>query len=256
VARASVQASASLLERNLWIGSYLSDGDAKLAGILVRDTKAAADGHLGVGVGVDVAEGGGRGALELTGSLVEHNENGGLYILGADATIEGTLVRDSLPEPISQQFGRGIQIQNTSMGDRANVVVRDSLVERSMDVGVFAAGADLILERTVIRDTAPRAVDGKIGDGLALFGGFSPTQATVQEVTVANSARAGILNYSGVVTIGASVLECNVIHLNGETASTPYEFIVTSPSVCGCQGATEDCKVLSSMLEPPTAPSE
>jgi hypothetical protein len=250
-ARASVKVRASLFERNKGIGAYVGGADVTLEGVIVRDTRARGDGYLGVGVGVDTIDTG-RGALIMKGSLVARNEAGGIYVSGGDALVEGTLVRDSLAEPASLKFGRGIQIQDKD-GSRANVTVRDALVERNRDVGVNAAGSDLRVERTTIRDTAPRDLDNNFGDGLVLFGVNVPTSAIVEAVRIENSARAGVLAFSATVSIGASVLECNLINLDGESMGPPYELVATSPNVCGCDGEVVECKVLSSMLEPPDA---
>ena len=113
-----------------------------------------------------------------------------------------------------------------------------------------ARGSDVSLERIVIRDIVPRS-DGTLGDGLVVLSLGMPANGTVAHTRIENSARAGILAYGGAVALGASVLECNLIHLDGENAATPYAFTMTEPSACGCQGETVTCKVLSSMLEPP-----
>ncbi|HZO16282.1 MAG TPA: right-handed parallel beta-helix repeat-containing protein, partial [Polyangiaceae bacterium] len=249
VQRASVHVYGALFERHRDVGIYVNAGDLALEGVIARDTYANMDGQLGVGVGVDVTTS--RGALAMKGSVVERNETGGIYVSGADAVIESSVVHDSLLEPLTGEFGRGLQVQaKWSTGERANVTVRDALIERNREVGIFVGASDVTVERSVIRDTVASDA-GLFGDGIAVLGQDAATSANVSETRIENSARAGILAYSGKVSLGASVLECNPIHLDGETVTTPYEFVVTSENVCGCKGETVTCKVLSSMLAPP-----
>jgi hypothetical protein len=96
----------------------------------------------------------------------------------------------------------------------------------------------------------PRAVDGGLGDGIAISGVDSV--ADLQRVTVVRSARAAVSAFGSRITIADSVLECNPIDLDGETVpSGTYSFQDLGGNVCGCDGVEEICQVLSSDVAPP-----
>jgi hypothetical protein len=116
--------------------------------------------------------------------------------------------------------------------------------------------ADGTVDDTVIRGTLVRASDGFIGDRLVvLTDNELPASAFVSRTRIETSARAGILAYSGNATVTGSTLECNPIPLDGEDfAGSPLIASLTDGggNVCGCNGQSAPCQVVSSGLEPPT----
>jgi hypothetical protein len=77
------------------------------------------------------------------------------------------VVRDTLPQLASGSLGRGV---NGSCDDDTldcpTITVEDSLVERNLDVGIAAFGADLNLAATIIRRTESQENDGQFGYGV------------------------------------------------------------------------------------------
>ncbi len=122
------------------------------------------------GIHVDIALG--HSSVTVVDSLIENNRDVGLLVGGADATIEGTVVRGTLPRPSDSLTGRGIAVgpycteQSGCDPTRPQAIVRRSVVEQNHDVGLRLAASDTIIETTVVRGTLPRAADQKFGRGI------------------------------------------------------------------------------------------
>jgi hypothetical protein len=253
---ATAAVTACVLERNHGANVFTKDGTVQLDGVVLRDSLPDADGQFGYGA-VATIEDDRRAYLALRGCEITRATRGGVFVVGSDADIDGTAIRDTLPDP-SALGGRGITAQHAlASGERANLHLTRSLVEGSRDVGVFIGSSDGTVEDTVIRGTLARASDGHIGDGLVvLTNNELPANAFVSRTRIETSARAGILAYSGNVTVSGSTLECNPIALDGEDfAGSQHIASLTDggDNVCGCNGQSAVCQVVSSGLEPPTA---
>jgi len=152
---------------------------------VVRGTKLKA-GKLGRGVELDAYPGGPPGTASLTGSVVEDNGEAGVYVSGSTLTVERTVVRDTA--------GRGFDINDDpTIHARANVEIQSSVVERSVEMGLFVGGADLGVESSVVRDT--RIFGQKLGRGINLQ--MDPVSgersaATVKTSLIERSADIGI----------------------------------------------------------------
>lgn len=231
-----------------------------LEGVVVRDTRvwAATGDANGIVVHSDAA----RGNANITASLIEHNDSLGLFVAGADATLEGVAVRDQLPAP-DGSHGGGIQVQwDIEKRLAATLVLRDSIVERHHDASVLVFSAEASIEHSRIGDTAPEEDSGHMGDGLQVlsFADFmAPASARVTRSRFERAARAGIACFSADLMLDTTVLECNAIDLAAEVwpgLQPPHESVLhdLGGNVCGCDGQTSVCKGISSQLEAPTPP--
>lgn len=132
--------------------------------------------HDATHIGIDVESALGPVTATLRDSLVERNVQSGVFFIGAvQATMEKTLVRATQPRPSDQRGGLGIDIQAncpanfcSDLSQRANVIVRGSLVEQNQMVGIYVSSSDATVENTVVRDTWPQAVDMAHGRGINL----------------------------------------------------------------------------------------
>ncbi|KYF72882.1 hypothetical protein BE17_47960 [Sorangium cellulosum] len=259
--RATLTLRSSLLEKNRGYAVLVQSSDATIESIVVRDTRPGSDGLDGMGIVVQ-AEGGmfedtptahERSTLTLRTSLLEQNHSHGVLVLGSDATIESTILRDTLPEESDGRFGRGIGVEwNATTHKRAKLTLRSSLVQHSHDAGVFVLASDATIEGTVVRDTQPHR-DGKFGDGIAMESDDHPNTVTVTSCVVQSNARAGISNFSGSITLASSVVQCNRIDLNGEDdeGGPPFTFDCNNRNLFGCEIPDPTCSVLSAGLTPP-----
>jgi len=165
-----VTIEASILERNRDIGIHISGSQVTLEATVVRDTLAQASDQ-GAGRGINVQSAPGTGApsnVTVRSCLVDRNGDLGVFVAGSNATIEGSVVRETQPQVFDQSSGRGFNVQDNSTGQPANVTVVGSLVEANHDVGFYVQASSATLEGSIVRDTQPRAFDQKTGQGFAV----------------------------------------------------------------------------------------
>ena len=307
--RSGLELRDSIIEQSREIGVYASGSDVTIERVVVRDTQPQqSDMDQGRGISViQSSDGAAAGKGTIRDVVVERCFDSGILVGWADLTIERTVVRDMSPNASNQWAGRGIEAQAVA-GDKAPaVVVRSSVVTGVHDLGVRLSGGALTLEQTLVRDVLARAADGRFGRGvhaqdlagvpatLVLRGsrvegtrelGVSvvgaATTATIEQTLVAAtsaaeadglfgdglvverahatitgsaieaSARAGISNFGGFVEIGTTALQCNPIHLDGETyEGVPAGFDDTGGNACGCAPESVACELQSSGLTPP-----
>ncbi|MBW2456415.1 MAG: right-handed parallel beta-helix repeat-containing protein, partial [Deltaproteobacteria bacterium] len=166
----TVTLSGVLLEQNHEVGVYVVGSDATIEGTVVRNTlPRASDQTAGRGINIqhapNTAE---RGSVTLHASLLEQNRDAGVYVSGSDAIIEGTVVRNTMPQASNQGGGQGIRIvHGPNTAQRASVTLRASQLEQNHYVGVYVSSSDATIESTTVRSTMPRASDQLGGNGIS-----------------------------------------------------------------------------------------
>jgi hypothetical protein len=254
--RATLAIQWSLIERTQDAGLLVIGGDVTADAVAIRDIQPFAEtGQYGRGLGIQYdALTGEKASGTVTNAAIDRCFDIGVFIAGAEVTIENTAVRDTLPEAARAIGGRGIVLQEGLLGEAAKATLRRSVVERSHDAGFIVVGASLEVAGLRVLDTAVRASDGAFGDGVAILSGLNAASAKLSDVLVARSARAGISSFGASVALERITLECNPISLDGESyGGHDYAFEDLGDHSCGCDGIAEECTVLSSSLAPPTA---
>jgi hypothetical protein len=200
--------------------------------------------------GITIQSGVSRGAMTLSGSLVEDATRMGFNVLGADAVIEDSVVRGVVAEGI---FGRGVNVQWSLISQQPGVAtIRRILVEDVQETGIIVYGGDAFIEDTLVRNATPLP-DGTMGDGVSAIGDLYPSSVALSRLRVQGNERAGVATFGASVAIADSTLTCNGFDLNLESGliSGKGTFDNVGGNVCGCDGDLGDCKVLSANLEPP-----
>jgi hypothetical protein len=151
----SVTLRDSLVERTQRTGLILAGSVATIERSSFRDVQSEDDPESGWGLTVTNGDTG-PATLTLAHVLVERNRGIGVSVFASDATIEASVLRDTLPLDTGQ-LGRGLAISEGEGGERANVTVRGSVVERNHEVGISVEGSDALIETSTVRDTAPIA---------------------------------------------------------------------------------------------------
>ncbi|MGK3992428.1 hypothetical protein WME86_03950 [Sorangium sp. So ce1024] len=129
--RAEVTLRASLLEHNHASSVAVIGSDVVIASTIVRATQPHIDGTEGEGIDVAIdpatEE---RATLTLRASVLEDNATFGIRVVGSDATIASTVVRDTVPAS-DGTGGIGLWIQDDRMtNERATLTLRASRIER------------------------------------------------------------------------------------------------------------------------------
>jgi Right handed beta helix region len=252
--RATVR--TSLVEDNHQDGLYVSGSEVSVEATVVRDTQLDINGQFGRGITVV------PGVLDeapslatVFGCLVEGNHAEGIFVRGSQATIEAVHVVDTQPDA-QGLIGRGIAlVGNLANGEPSVVTVRACTVERNHDVGLLVVDSDATVDACWIRQSLATP-DGLFGDGLLGVTQGSPTNVFVSATRIDDSARAGLSNFGGHVSLGSSAIRCADFNLAGEPfGGADFTFEDAGHNACGCPDADGICKVLSAGLEPPTGTS-
>ncbi len=196
IGRASeVTLTRSKLLRNRTQGIAVWGSKATLVSSVVRDTlpegKTNAQGS-GIYAAVDPTTKVGS-ELVLRGSLIAANHTMGIQAVGTQATIDGSVVRDTKPRVSDSDLGFGIAVRIDDETDLVStLVLRGSTVSGNTSVGVSIQGAVATIDSSVIRDTKIRATDGKFGYGLQVARdtrlGLSAPCSVVHTLVDGNSA--------------------------------------------------------------------
>lgn len=229
-----------------------------LEGTLVQDVEPRPDGLFGRGVSVEVDPPSGfASSVAFDRVRVERTHEFGVFVVGSQATVVDTVIRDTRMRPADQAYGVGLGIQMSfENGTAAQASLRTTTIEESHEIGIWVAGAVVDLEDVTVRDT--KAIgDGSYGDGILVSTAFwnYATVATSVHATrsrVEGSARAGVSNFAADVSMGDSALSCNVIHIDGESfEGKTFVFTDRGGNTCGCDGEPVECAVLSASLSAP-----
>ena len=259
--RPVVAVSSSVVEHSHGIGLAVAALDATVEAVIVRDTEAeVAGGTIGRGLAAEPHPHTQEPAvLALSGSVIERSHEVGLAVIGSEAVIDGTVVRDSRPRPADGLFGRGIIVQlSTETYAPSQATISHSLVEGSHEAGIYVVGSNAVIEDSVIRDSKAQAGTGLFGDGViaavmkTLVGGVHDASLRLDRCLIEGSTRAAVATFGALIELGGTQLECNTIAMNGEViADQPFQLTDLGGNICGCDGQQTDCKVLSSGLWPP-----
>lgn len=161
--RSSLTVTTSVVERVVEQGILVFGSDGDIDATVVRDVAAQKSDTLrgwGITLHEDEAEAE-RTDGHVRRSLVERARDVAIMVVGSEANLEQTLVRDT---QLSDDFatGRGINFESSFNGPgRAQGTVRGCAVESSRQSAVYLGGAQVTIEGTAIRGTLP----GKAGEG-------------------------------------------------------------------------------------------
>jgi hypothetical protein len=218
----TIVVTGSLVASNRSLGIHFEGVDGTVTGTVVRDTMhRQGDGAGGRGINAQCHLGLNTcGRLTVVGSLVAGNRDMGIFAMGVDADIEGTLVRDTLSQQSDGMGGRGIAGEcNHHLNVCGRLNVSDSLVIRNRDLGIRAMGVQAAIQGSVVRDTLPQSGDQLNGMGIrsdCLIEAGICGSINVSRSVVANNSQMGISIMGGDASIEASVVK--------DTQPTPAGF--------------------------------
>jgi len=181
-------------------------------------------------------------------SLITGGSDIGAIVVGGDLTMTSSVVSDVLTSA-TNEFGHGVHVQGSDSFP-GRLWLTDVLLARNHTNGVLVSRAEATLEGVTIANTmGPNA---RFGDGISVIGLEGVANTTIRASRILGSERAGVASFGGAVSLVDTQLDCNNIQLVTQT----FEGLTASiedggGNTCGCEGVTEDCKALSTELEPP-----
>jgi hypothetical protein len=246
---ATLTLERSLVARTHGAGVLTHGSTTTLRGVAVRDIAPDAVNHAR-GVSAGLGTRGERSQLTIESSLVERTAEFGLFVQGADATVETTVVRD-IQQAVTGFTGRGIHVQDEN-GSPGGALVRACLVERVFEAGILVSGAaSATIESSLVRDTRAGA-SGFFGDGVIAASVIGHATVTLSATRIEASARAAVSGFGADVAIGTSLLSCQAFDLGAEPFDgVPASFDDRGGVFCGCPEATNACSLSSYALQPP-----
>ncbi|MGZ3420358.1 MAG: right-handed parallel beta-helix repeat-containing protein [Polyangiales bacterium] len=190
-----VDVRASIFEDNTFANVAVAGVKATIDGSVLRRSVAEPSGKEAPGLGVyNDPKNANVGDVTLSSSLVEENRGVGIYVLSGKATIDKSVVRAQKTRASDDLGGDGI-----TAARKADLTVRDSLVEGNRHAGILISGSTGVVERCVVRDTTAHG-DGAFGVGVAFsVDGVLPSQGSVEDTLIARS------RYVGLAVVGSAV---------------------------------------------------
>lgn len=247
-----VNVTTSLIERNHEAGIYASGSQINLTSVVVRDTESNAAGLGGVGIDIQASLATGQLSVgTVRTSLIARNREVGIFVSGSEATVEATVVRDTVANA-NGQFGRGIGVQSRSAASGpSSATLRSLVVAGNLGFGVFVVNSHAAVEGCLVSDTRTNN-SGLYGDGILVQHSSGDATTSIEATLIEDSARAGLANFGGFVSVGNSALRCNEIDLDGELFSgNDFQFEDRGGNACGCPTPDGDCAAVSAALLPP-----
>jgi hypothetical protein len=148
--RASTTLRASLFERATEGGVVLFGADALVETSIIRDVNPSPSLERGVGLNAQTGETGEPTLLTFRESLIERAHEQSLLVVGSDATVDGSVVRDTLRSALDGLHGDAIAIVTLASGPASATRIARARIERSARAGITAFGAHAELGSTIL----------------------------------------------------------------------------------------------------------
>jgi hypothetical protein len=194
-AGATGEVRSSALTGNGTAGVVVADPGSKLtlSASVIKSTRGDAKKKAGLGLSVEAG-----GAATITGSAFVANRDVGIAVRGArtTATIDQSIVRNTLPVAADGVHGRGIEV---GTGAKASIARTSVLSTRGSGVLSISEGSAIEMQNTWIADTT--AEQGTSGAGRAATVQNGATM-TMLGVVAQRSEQAGVV----VIGEGASLI--------------------------------------------------
>lgn len=148
---------ASELRRSRGAGVATADSEVRIEGTAIRGTtggKAILYGKSELA----------QASLTVSSGVIEDNDEGGVVVLGGQATVKSTVIRDTASGGM-QPIAPGLTLGENE-GSPAVVLVQSCVVEGATLAGLVVAGAQIEIDATAIRGTT---VGSNGGPGFGIY---------------------------------------------------------------------------------------
>ncbi|RLB48893.1 MAG: hypothetical protein DRI90_25020 [Deltaproteobacteria bacterium] len=197
--RSNLTVTGSVIQRCRFWGIAANDSALTVERTVVRDIlPEESSNEFGFGIQL---YGAAIGATErptgtIKSSLIDTVHQVGLPVVGADATIETTIIRNVAPRATDGELGRGLSIEVSYDNlQAATATVRGLRVDTTREVGLVVVGSVADLDSVHVLGIRSRESDGIYGAGIAyateLLATMLPASGTVRRVVVEDCRAAG-----------------------------------------------------------------
>jgi hypothetical protein len=261
-APAQLHLRRAVLERNHDVALAVNSAQATIEDTLIRYTLPASSQKFGRALNVEsnplFQQ---RASVEVRRSVFHDQRDTGVFVAGADLVLQNTVVSSTVFDLSDSLYGRIVQVQDRpENGHHGSATISSCLLAGGYDAGLVVLNSDAVVDRTWVRDVLSRDADQLFGDGIAVirnnpqqdFAGEPMATLSMGAVRVERSARAGISNFGGAISVGNTAIECNTIDISGEPdEGVEPVFDDLGANSCRCDGDTRECRSLSTGLAPP-----
>lgn len=189
----SASITNSLIERLYGGGIFANNAKVAVASTVVRNAKWGPEtGSFGIHSQLE-------GLVQLNSVVVENIKGLGATILYSQGTLEGVVIRDIFPLA-NQDRGYGMMIGGET-------TIRSSYVARSHTYGIQVVSSDVLVERTVVRETLP--VETIPPAGIAAKYGpekSAGSNVTIRDSLIADNHGPGVFVYGSRATIESTAI--------------------------------------------------
>ncbi|MFH2008488.1 MAG: right-handed parallel beta-helix repeat-containing protein [bacterium] len=161
-----------IVERNRMTGISVAGPDVLVRGSLVRDTMpqvGETSGGDGLSFGCDPVLGV-CGNVRVEGCVIEDNRESGIIGGSQQLEIRQTVVRGTTKgeDPSFVAYAWGIALACDPRGNCGSVTVADTTVEENENAGIMGVGIDVVVERSIVRDTVLESDGAMAALGIAV----------------------------------------------------------------------------------------
>jgi len=202
----------SLIKENASTGVWAYRGStATIERTAIVDTLPQQSGAFGGALYIGVDDDTRDSSLTLRDSIIARNTSTAITIISAKATIERTIIRDTLPEALSGTGGNAVIARVGKYRTKGSELkISDCLVAANRSGGIFLGGTNATIARTVVRDTkeTKKLLKGGYGIQVNTYGKMkSPSTLLLSDSVVSNNKDAGVQMINSTATIRQSIIE-------------------------------------------------
>jgi hypothetical protein len=144
-------------------------------------------------------------SLTLRDSLLERGHEAGFVSIGAQVTVERSVIRDQASVP--PVTGRGMELQPDEAGAPTVARVIASVIAGNREVGIAIFGTQLTIEGSVVSGTLPRETDDRIGVGIQAQPAMLPSTLLVERSCVVDNHTSGITVFDSGATLTLTTVD-------------------------------------------------
>lgn len=208
----TVTVAETLISGNRTIGINAANSSVIVDRSLVRDTRPGVKGNtLGVGIAVTTdpslsKAGAPVAVLTMRHTTVSGNSWSGIYLWGANASIEHSLVHENRSASINDvQFGGIVALVDPQGANRPLVKVQNTVMTNNGKSGITGLGVNLVVKRSAVRKSRAVISAGLdsavglllIGSGPS-WGNGAPTNLVLEDSVLEHIEEVGLAVIGGV----------------------------------------------------------
>ena len=218
--------------KNRGHGILVASSKATLDRTVVRDTRPwASNQHGGSGIlALAFSEQSSASEITVHRSLVSRNREAGIVVFSSKATVDASVIRDTLGQASDGRFGVGIQaVVQPKSTSPSELTLRDSLVAANRTIGLYVDSSRATMDRTVIIGTREQSSDKTLGTGIQAMvqlGQTLPADLTLRDSLVAANRVSGIFLASSNATLLRTVVRDTLEQVSDHYGGSGIEVVI------------------------------